>query len=176
MKLTYKKTRRAQWLLLIVALSAFLSCTSYLTYAGHEVAEEDRIEIKEGGPNKGAMRTYDLTLDYVYEKNKDGFILSGKVSWAQHIEYNFRMLDHFYMRVYFVDSSGKIIEGKSIILSGHNMEIENMSFEKHFTLPVGAVAMVFSYSGRATEHGTAGNMNVQGGQTDWEFWKSPIRW
>ena len=99
MKLTYKKTRRAQWLLLIVALSAFLSCTSYLTYAGHEVAEEDRIEIKEGGPNKGAMRTYDLTLDYVYEKNKDGFTLSGKVSWAQHIEYNFRMLDHFYMRI-----------------------------------------------------------------------------
>ena len=175
MKLIFKKHHRIQWPFFIVALSVLLSCTSYLTYEGHEVAKEDRIEIKEGGPNKGAMRTYDLILDYVYEQKKDGFTLSGKISWSRHIEYNFRTLEHFSLKVYFVDSFGKIIEGKDIVRSGHNVEIENLSFEKHLTLPAGAVAMVFSYSGRATEHGTAGNLNVQGGQTDWEFWKSPVR-
>ena len=175
MKRIFKKHHRIKWLFFIIALSVLLSCTSYLTYEGHEVAEEDRIEIKEGGPNKGAMRTYDLTLDYVYEQKKDGLTLSGKISWSRHIENNFRMLEHFYLRVYFVDSFGKIIEGKGIIHSGHNVEIENLSFEKHFTLPSGTVAMAFGYSGRATEYGTAGDRNVQGGQTDWEFWKSPVR-
>lgn len=175
MKLTFKKTHKIQWLFFIFALPVLLSCTSYLTYAGHEVAEEDRIEIKEGGPNKGALSTYDFSLGYVYERNRDGFTLSGKVAWSNHIIYNFRILEHFDLRVHFVDDSGKIIEGKGIVFSGHNMEIENLSFEKHFTLPAGAVAMVFSYSGRATEHGTAGNVDDQGGQTDWEFWKSPVR-
>lgn len=175
MKPIFKKNHRIQWLFFIVVVSVLLSCTSYLTYEGREVAEEDRIEIKEGGPNKGAMQTYDLTLDYVYEQKKDGFTLSGKISWSKHIENNFRMLEHFYLSVYFVDSFGKIIKGKGIIHSGHNMEVENMSFEKHVTLPSGAVAMVFSYSGKASEHSTVGERNVQGGRTDWEFWKSPVR-
>ena len=174
MKLRFKRTHWLRWLFFGVALTALLSCKSYLTYEGQEVAEEDRIEIKEGGPNKGALSTYDFSLSYVYERNKDGFTLSGKVTWSNHIIYNFRILEHFDLRVHFVDGSGKIIEGKGIVYSGHNMEIENLSFKKDFTLPAGAVAMVFSYSGRATEHGAAGNSDDQGGQTDWEFWKSPV--
>jgi len=175
MKLTFNKTHRIQWLFFIVAPFVFLSCTSYFTYEGYEVAEEDRIEIKEGGPNKGSWPTNDLTLDYTYKNHMDDFIISGKVSWAKHIEYNFRTLDHFFLRVYFVDAAGKIIAGKGVVYSGNNLEIENLSFEKQFVLPAGTVAMVFSYSGKVSEHGTGGDRNFQGGRTDWDFWKSPGR-
>ncbi|HIJ55369.1 MAG TPA: hypothetical protein HPQ03_04505 [Deltaproteobacteria bacterium] len=169
MKQTFKKTRRIRWLFLIVTLSAIFSCTSYFTYKGQEVAEADRIEIKEGGPYTGSWDTRDLSLDYVYEQKKDSFTLSGKVTFNKHIIYNFRLLDYFDLRVHFVDGSGKIIEGKGIVSSGHHVEIENLPFKKQFALPSGAVAMVFSYSGRASELGD------EAGRTDYEFWESPVR-
>ena len=175
MKLMFKYVHLTRWLFLFIALTAVLACKSYLTYEGQEVAEEDRIEIKTGGPNEGAMRTNDLTFDYAYERNGDDFTLSGTISWANHLLYNFKTMEHFSLMLYFVDGSGKIIEEKNIVRSGHYVEIENLSFEKQFSLPAGAVAMVFGYSGKAVDGGSASSEGGRGEQIDWDFWKSPVQ-
>lgn len=168
MKLTFNWNHKIQWLFFIVIFSGLLSCMNYITYKGHEVAEEDRLPIHDGGPNHGFWQTNDLSVNYVYHKTANDIQLSGEISFAVHLMNSFSSLDSFHLRIYFLDGDGRIIEGKGIFYSGYKVSIENMEFNRRLSLPADTTAMVFSYTG------TASDQSGDEGKLNYEFWKSPV--
>lgn len=162
-------------LFFIIPVLSLTACSGNpFTYEGHVVAEEDRIEIKEGGPHNGFWKTYDINVDYTYEKKTNALFFTGEISFNKHLMYNFRTLEHFYFRIYFVDEEGKILDGKGLVYSGYRVPLGPLSFQKELPLPDDSVAMVFSYTGSADEQGGGIDSEIDG-RTDWDFWRSPIR-
>ena len=104
----------------------------------------------------------------------DTFEISGKVAFSNHLVYNFRDFNDFFLTVYFTDAGGKINGEQNLTSAGVGQQIEKMSFNRRLTLPPGAEGMVFGYRGHAVDRSSGGSFGIDG-SVDWEFWKTPTR-
>ena len=162
-----------------IAIVGFLFSTiacqhSVFTYNGRMVKPANRIPLKEGGPHISEWKEEDLTLNYKYQKQGDTLEISGKVAFSNHLMYNFRDFNDFFLTVYFTDAGGKINGEQNLTSAGVGQQIEKMSFNRRLTLPPGAENMVFGYRGHAVDRSSGGSFGIDG-SVDWEFWKTPTR-
>jgi len=151
------------------------SCAhNIFSYNGDMVKPENRIPLKEGGPYTSQWRAEDLAVNYEYQKHGDIFEISGDVTFANSIIYNFRDFSSFFLTMYFTDAAGRIIGDETLTSAGPGQMIGSLTFHKKLTLPPGAENFVFAYRGRVTDHSGGGNFGVSGG-IDWQFWTTPTR-
>ena len=157
-------------------LFSMIACQhSVFTYNGRMVKPANRIPLKEGGPHKSEWKEEDLTLNYNYQKQGDTLEISGEVTFTNHIVYNFRDFNDFFLTVYFTDVGGKINGEQTLTSAGVGQQIEKMSFNRRLTLPPGSEGMVFGYRGHAVDRSSGSGSFGIDGSVDWEFWKTPTR-
>ena len=144
-----------------------LNGCSYLTYRGKTATQKERIILKEGIEQQGVFKSYDLSLSYQYLRQSSNLTLSGVIEPADNLKYNFTHVEHFDFRVYFLDADNRILSYKELFGSKRKDAIQTWKFKRGILLPENTSAMVFGYSGKATEGG------YDGGMTTWDFWLSP---
>lgn len=160
---------------ILAFLFGMVACRhNIFSYNGEMVKPENRIPLKEGGPQTSEWKTEDLTVHYDYQKHGDSVEISGNVAFTNHIAYNYTVFGHFFLNIYFTDATGSIIGEQTLTSANIGQEIEKLPFNKRITLPNGAENFVFAYRGRVTDHSSGDNFGLTGG-IDWQFWKTPTR-
>lgn len=156
-------------------LFSMIACQhSVFTYNGRMVKPANRIPLKEGGPHKSEWKEEDLTLNYEYQKQVDTLEISGKITFDNHIVYNYRDFTNFFLTVYFTDPDGRINGEQTLTGAGMGQQIEKISFNQQVKLPPGAENMVFGYRGQVVDRSSGGSFGIDG-SVEWEFWKTPTR-
>ncbi len=138
--------------------------SSFFSYRGATVEPDDRIYLLEEGPGHGLWQTFDLAIEYQYEKKTDMLELSGVVELSHHYRSLYDILTRLYITVYFLDNEGKVLEGKQVFISTSLKIDDKFSFKHFLEIPLGTVSITFSYQG-----------NVRGGVNRDSFFKSPGR-
>ena len=148
---------------LLLSLVGIVACQSSLfSYRGATVEPDDRIYLLEEGPGHGLWQTFDLVIDYQYEKKADMLELSGAVELSNHYRSLYEILSRFYLTAYFLDNEGKVLEGKQVFISNSLKIDDKFSFKHFLEIPPGTVSITFSYMG-----------DVKGGGERDSFFKSP---
>ena len=183
MKAKNKTSTTPKLLTLFVLINLCIACAgSNPLSPGAWVAEEDRIQLIDGGPHKGTWKTRDLSVHYEYQEAAPSFQVKGVVELANYIPMGYDSLEYFHLYIHFLEDNGTVLATQRIKSSGyyHSFRLrgEEVTFNGRFDLTQGTVALAFSYSGRAVSGGGPGPSNSNSsreGRTDWEFWKVPRR-
>jgi hypothetical protein len=162
------------WFVLVFLLGTTACQHSVFSYNGKMVKPGIRIPIKPGGPHQSKWKEEDLTLDYRYLRKADSLNISGKITFTNHIVYNYRDFSDFFLTVYFTDADGRINGEKSMTSAGMGQPIGKLSFNKQVKLPPGTENMVFGYRGEVVDRSGGSSFGLNGAIA-WEFWKSPMR-
>lgn len=166
---------------LIVLTNLCIACVGGTSLSpGAWVEEQDRIQIMDGGPNKGSWQTRDLTIHYEFQKASPSLQVSGLVELAEYIPKGFDSLDFLNVNIHFLDANGIVLDVRRLKSFGTSRSFRalgDINFNGRFDLTQDTVAFAFSYSGRATSGGGGPGLTARGsgGRTDWDFWKVPRR-
>ena len=143
----------------LISIISMVSCQgSLFSYQGWTVDPDKRIDLLEGGPHEGTWQTFDLTINYQYEKKADILKLSGVTELSHHYKYNYEALRHFYLTLFFLDNEDKVQESKLILNDSASGLDDQVSFKKSLEIPLGAVSMAFHYE-----------LEVQEGRRRWRY-------
>jgi hypothetical protein len=128
----------------LTALVSIVACQgSLFSYRGRTVEPDRRIDLLEGGLHEGSWQTFDLTIEYQYEKKADKLQLSGVAELSDHYKYNYESLDNFYLTAFFLDIEGKVLEGKLVLNAITSEPDDKFSFKKSLEIPPGTVSISF---------------------------------
>jgi lipopolysaccharide assembly outer membrane protein LptD (OstA) len=157
----------------LLLLTSLVSCRSvFKGYNGLTVPAENLIVLQTEGSSDGKWETEDISVNYLYTKNADQLKISGRIDFDDSLKYNFNHLYDFTLWVHFINSDNIIVG--NLIISPFTFfdQLEETSFEKNVTLPPDTQAIVFSYSGNASDDSTGGHDRQDGGGS-WIFWSTP---
>jgi len=168
--------------ILFVLINLCIACAgSNPLSPGAWVAEEDRIQLMDGGPHKGTWKTRDLSIHYEYQEAAPSLQVKGVVELANYIQMGYNALEYFHLYIHFLEDNGTVLSTQRIKSSGYYQSFRlarEITFNGRFDLTQNTVALAFSYSGRAVSSDgpgpSSGNSNGEG-RIDWEFWKVPRR-
>jgi len=133
-----------KWYFVLISLVSIVACQSSLfSYRGRTVEPDRRIDLLEGGPHEGSWHTFDLTIEYQYEKKADKLQLSGVAELSDHYKYNYETLDHFYLTVFFLDIEGKVLDSKLVYNAISSYLDDEFYFKKNLEIPSNAVSITF---------------------------------
>ncbi len=150
---------------MLISLVGIVACqSSFFSYRGATVEPDDRIYLLEEGPGHGLWKTFDLAIEYQYEKKADMLELSGVMELSHHYRSLYEILSRLYLTVYFLDNEGKVLEGKQVFISNSLKIDDKFSFKHFLEIPPGTVSITFSYMG-----------DVKGGGERDSFFKFPGR-
>jgi hypothetical protein len=139
-----------KWYLLVISLVSIVACQGSLaSYRGATVEPEERIALLEDGLQEGSLQTFDLTLEYQYERKADLLQLSGVAKLSSHYKDLYEILNYLSITVYFLDTDGKVMEGKLILNTPSIKLDDNFSFNHHLKTPPGTASITFGYMGAA---------------------------
>ena len=155
---------------MLLFLVGIVACqSSFFSYRGATVEPDDRIYLLEEGPRQGLWQTFDLAIEYQYERKFNTLELSGVVEFSHHYRSLYDILNRFYLTVYFLDNEGKVLEGKLVLISNSLKIDDKFSFKHFLEIPPGTVSITFSYLGGVRE----GGRGLDGGSDN--FFKFPRR-
>jgi hypothetical protein len=133
-----------KWYFVLISLVSIVACQgSLFSYRGRTVEPDRRIDLLEGGLHEGSWQTFDLTIEYQYEKKADKLQLSGVAELSDHYKYNYESLDNFYLTAFFLDIEGKVLEGKLVLNAITSEPDDKFSFKKSLEIPPGTVSISF---------------------------------
>lgn len=160
-------------LLLVVTTTILLiGCQSLpASYSGSTVPEARRIQLAGSGEQSGHYVTEDLKIDFKYVRNQSNLNISGSIVFADRLRFNFARIDNFHADLMFVDDQGKVLSTQGINTSASSESEYPLDFGAKLVVPSGAVAMAFSYSGRAT----SGSPRDRRDRESMEFWDHPLQ-
>ena len=150
-------------LILLVSLAA---CQGSMgSYAGKKVDAKDRIELLEGGPQRGSWETRDLFVEFQYSRKLQDLRMSGHIKLQEYL-LNIYWIKSLYLKLHLVDADGKVMADEALLKSVANLKRvpSEIPFQVALKIPAEAAAIAFSYRGWAKEGPRA---------EDWEFWKLP---
>ncbi len=129
---------------LIIFLVSIAACQSSLfSYRGRTVEPDRQLALLEGGPHEGSWQTFDLTVEYQYEKKAGQLQLAGVAELSDHYKYNYETLDHFYLTLFFLDIEGKVLDSK-LVLNAISSDLDDeFYFKKNLQIPSGTVSFTF---------------------------------
>ena len=147
---------------LLLSLVSIVACqSSFFSYRGATVEPDDRIYLLDEGPGHGLWQTFDLAIEYQYEKKSDMLELSGVMELSHHYRSLYEILSRLYLTVYFLDNEGKVLEGKQVFISTSLKIDDKFSFKHFLEIPPGTVSITFSYMGKV--RGGGGGREPDGG-------------
>ncbi len=134
---------------MLLSLVGIVACQSSLfSYRGATVEPDDRIYLLDEGLGQGLWQTFDLVIEYQYEKKADTLELSGVVELSYHYRSLYEILSRLYLTVYFLDNEGKVLEGKQVFISTSLKIDDKFSFKHFLEIPPDTVSITFSYMGK----------------------------
>ena len=147
----------------VLFLVGIVACQSSLfSYRGATVEPDDRIYLLEEESGHGLWQTFDLAIEYQYEKKADMLELSGTMELSHHYRSLYEILSRLYLTVYFLDNEGKVLEGKQVFIS-NSLKIDDIfSFKHSLEIPPDTVSFTFSYLGGV--RGGGGGRDPEGGR------------
>jgi hypothetical protein len=149
------------FMLLIFGMLSAACSSKMFTAEGKLVAEERRLDLKEGGPYprdwKGKNR---LTIKYEYIRKQDNLQIMGDIVFNRE-----KNLNDFRCSIVLIDAAGKVILVEGLVVAGGRQKTIEIPFKKEMQLPPGAHSMAFSYSGTSGGTGNSGSPN--------SFWFAP---
>ena len=147
------------------------SCIGSITgLKNHMVKEENRIYLDHGNQKVSSIwSTEDLSLSYKYLISEKTIEMDGKITLAGKIT-NFGVMEELRLWVNFLDSTGRVIDSKTVYTSPYRKWIPMLvlSFNGSLEVPKESVAIAFSYSGKVID-----GVSSDDGGISWEFWKRP---
>ncbi|MDD2390508.1 MAG: hypothetical protein PHP23_12350 [Desulfobacterales bacterium] len=139
---------------------------SFFSYQGRTVPLDQRIELKPGSSGPQQWTTADLTLTYTYIMENGRIGISGAADLAERYQYTFHAVENFFLSVHFLDPEGRVQKSIRLVSSEYYAPIQQMKFNRHYSLPPGTTSVTFSYRGALVEGGTD--------RTGWNFWHNPF--
>jgi hypothetical protein len=159
-------------LLLVTTTFILMGCQSLpASYSGSTVPEAKRIALADSGERSGHYVTEDLKIDFKYVRSQSNLNISGSILFADRLKFNFIRIDNFHADLMFVDGQGKVLSTQGINTSAFSESEYPLNFGANLVVPSGAVAMAFSYSGRAT----SGSPRDRRDRESMEFWDHPLQ-
>lgn len=147
--------------LLVTFMLLAAACSSKMfTAEGKLVAEEKWLDLKEGGPFPRDWQGKHLKIKYEYIRKQDDLQIVGDIVFKRK-----KTLNDFRCSIVLIDSAGKILLVKGMVVAGGRQQIETIPFKYELQLPPGTQSMAFSYSGTSRGTGNSGSPNA--------FWSAP---
>jgi len=150
---------------ILTIMATASGCGTLFSYSGAIAKSEGRILLEPPSPQSGTWQSRDLAVDYQYAKTGDTVELSGRVRLGGPLRH-WHTFDQFYVRVHFLDSTGRIIYSPRVMSAAYRRWIYlwDDTFDRSFQVPEGTTAMIFSYSA-----------TVRSKDADWSSWSDPRR-
>jgi hypothetical protein len=135
--------------LMVIFLASIVACQSIpKQYRGATVEPDCQILLLEDGPHEGAWQTFDLTIEYTYEKKPGILQLSGVAEVSDHYIELYDRLRSLYLTLYYLDTKTKVLESK-LILIAPSINIEGkFKFKHNLEIPPETTSITFGYDGR----------------------------
>lgn len=150
-----------KWVLLCIGILLMSAAAgSAFMMEGEKINPENRIDLVATGDG-GAWKTDDLVVSYDYDRMDDRMDISGKVRF--YVAAPDRTLERFWLTIYILDGSNKIVASESIANAPYTKEIDPISFEDTLMLPDNATGFTFGYQGEW----------ASGGAQPTKFWNTP---
>ena len=159
---------------MLLSLVGNVACqSSMFSYRGATVEPDDRILLDERH-GQGLWQTFDLAIEYQYEKKADVLELSGVGELSHHYRSLYEILNRLHITAYFLDNEGKVLEGK-LVFNSNSLKIDDaFSFKHALEIPPDTVSFTFSYFGGVREGGGREPGGGGDGGSD-SFYKFPRR-
>lgn len=139
---------------LFISLFSLVACQgSLFSYRGRTVEPDRRIDLLENGHHKGIWQTNDLTIKYRYEKKADILQLSGVAELSDRYKFNDAVIEHFYLRLFFLDNEDRVLQDKPILNGSYSLPYDKFSFKKRIEIPPGVVSIAYHYMLRVRKEG-----------------------
>lgn len=152
----------------ILLLISLTSCQgAYYGFANKYVNDMDRLPIGDMARQYRLWQGPDVLVDYTSIINNGRLDISGNITFADRITYNFPTIKYFHLDILFVDSQGKVLSVIGVISGSALDSRDRLAFSRVVPVPDRAASFAFSYSGDAV-----GDDDDGGGSNS--FWHFPV--
>jgi len=155
-----KSKLKFNFVFVIFLLLAVACSRQMFTAEGKFVAEERRLDLKEGGPFPRDWQGRHLDIKYEYVRKQDDLQIMGTILFKKE-----KKLANFRCSIVLIDSAGTVLRVQGLVVSGGRQEIKEIPFKNELQLPPDAHSIAFSYSGTSGGTGQSGSPK--------SFWSSP---
>ena len=136
--------------------SLFLACLlvfvagcveTAMLYHGKHVTSVPVVILQEGPPVAGRWETFDMIIDYQYQRNGDRLELSGQAALSQHYQMNYAGVPRMVAYLFFLDQDARVLETVFLVSAWSNGVEDVQHFSKSYRFPAGTTGISFGYSG-----------------------------
>ena len=117
-----------------------------MLYRGATVSSVPVVAQQEGTPVAGRWETFEMAIDYTYQRDGDNLELSGQAALGQHYQMNYTGVLRMQTYLFFLDRDARVLETFSIVTPWSGIE-DAQKFSKSYPMPAGTTAISFGYSG-----------------------------
>ncbi len=129
---------------IFLLLNALTACS--ISTVGTQVPEDKRIPLREGQEESGVWRTFDYTMRYQYRLDRQNAQAPGKIAISGAIERGDASLASLNIWVSFLDAGGRVLDQKSVFMSGFRSSEVDPKFKVELDTPPGCTAMSFNHT------------------------------
>ena len=130
----------------LIFLVSMIACQSRLfSYRGRTIEPDRRMNLMVDGSYEGIWETFDLTINYRYEKKAETLQLSGDAELSDHYKFNYAALRNFFLTLFFLDDKGKVQESELLLNASFSNIDDRFTFNKSLEIPRGTSSIAFYY-------------------------------
>ena len=116
-------------------------------YHGAPVTSVPVVALREGPPVAGTWETFDLVINYTYQRNGDTLELSGQAALSQHYQTLYPAVSRMRTYLFFVDQDSRVLETVNFVKVWTSGTEDIQRFSKSYQVPAGTAGISFGYSG-----------------------------
>ena len=118
-----------------------------MLYHGKHVTSVPVVVLQEGREVAGRWETFDLVIDYQYQRNGDNLELSGQAALSQHYQMNYAGVSRMQTYLFFLDQDARVLETAFFVTPWSSGVEDIQEFSKSYTMPAGTTGLSIGYSG-----------------------------
>jgi hypothetical protein len=118
-----------------------------MMYHGAPVTSVPVIALHEGPPVAGRWETFDMVIDYKYQRNGDNLELSGQAGLSEHYRSNYAGVTRMQTYLFFLDQDARVLETAYFVTPWSSGIDDIQKFSKSYRVPAGTTGISFGYSG-----------------------------
>ncbi len=135
-------------LLLVCLLPLSAGCVeTAMLYHGKSVTSAPVVALQAGTPVAGTWETFDLVIDYTYQRNGDTLELSGQAALSQHYQMLYSAVSRMRTYLFFLDQDSRVLETVNFVKAWTSGTEDIQRFSKSYQVPAGTAGISFGYSG-----------------------------
>ncbi|MBW2474858.1 MAG: hypothetical protein JRE56_09725 [Deltaproteobacteria bacterium] len=141
------KAKLASLFLICLLVFAAGCVETAMLYHGAHVTSVPVVALQEGPSVAGRWETFDMTIDYKYQRNGDNLELSGQAALSQHYQMNYASVLRMQTYLFFLDQDARVLETAFFVTPWSSGVEDIQEFSKSYPMPFGTTALSFGYSG-----------------------------